>query len=406
VNLSDLLRVARDPRLRADATIALALYAATEVTTPVDPFETRQAVAGLLVSGVACGALVVRRRFPFTVVLVSAVAAEAYLVIYLYGHGELVLGAPMVALYTVADSSNRRRGLLIGGLVVVGLAGIHILLKPQSPLGADNLVLAALGALAVAAGDASRNHRAYLAEVEARARQAEADRDAEAARRVTEERLRIARDLHDVVGHHLALIHVQAGVAMHVLGDPPEPARRALEHINSASRTALAELSETVRLLRRPGDPAAPTEPATGLAGVPRLLAAFRSSGLTIADEVSGPVRPVTAGTDLTAYRIIQESLTNICKHAGPTSVTLRLVYEPHALRIVVENKRPVRQLATSGGAGSARRCYPDDPGTGLGLVGMRERVTALGGQLQTGPRPDGGYRVSAALPLASGDGA
>ncbi len=113
-------------------------------------------------------------------------------------------------------------------LVVLAFAGVHMLVKPSSWLGADNLALAALGGLAVAAGDASRNRRAYLAEAEARARQAEADRDIEAARRVTEERLRIARDLHDVVGHHLALIHVQAGVAAHVLTTPTEAGRRGV----------------------------------------------------------------------------------------------------------------------------------------------------------------------------------
>ena len=253
-------------------------------------------------------------------------------------------------------------------------------------MGAENLALAALGGLAVAAGDASRNRRAYLAEVEERARRAESERDREASRRVTEERLRIARDLHDVVGHHLALINVQAGVAAHVLDDQPAQVRQSLTHIRQASRAALDELRDTIGLLRGPDEPAAPTEPTVGISALAQLVASFQRSGLRIHQEIRGVVRPLPPATDLTAYRVIQESLTNVCKHSGEPAARLRLTYTDDALQIVVENDGDAR---SSGG-------------TGHGIVGMRERVAALGGRLEAGPRR-GGFRVAATLPAAGG---
>ena len=396
----------------ADVAVAVVVFAVALVTTAAGPSGGRLDPTAVAIAALACGVLVARRRVPYLVLLVSAAAAEAYLVRYQGHHAEMVLAAPLIALYTVAEASSRRHSLVIGVLAVLALAGLHMLLKPSSPLGADNLALAALGGLAVAAGDASRSRRAYLAEVEARARHAEADREAEAARRVTEERLRIARDLHDVVGHHLALIHVQAGVAVHMLDAPPAQARQALAHISAASKQALGELSDTIGLLRQPGEQAAPTEPVTGLAGVRELLTSFRRSGLTITEQTDGPVRPIAVAADLTAYRVIQESLTNVRKHAGPTTVAVRLTYRPEALRIVIDNLAgtdPAHRQAAQGRAGTtgdARAgtdpAAPARAGSGHGIVGMRERVTALGGSLRAGPRPDGGYRVSVDLPLAA----
>jgi signal transduction histidine kinase len=136
-----------------------------------------------------------------------------------------------------------------------------------------------------------------------------------------------------------------------------------------------------------------PTDPVVGLAGLDGLLTAFRRSGLSIAEQVDGPARLIPVATDLTAYRVIQESLTNVCKHAGSTSVAVHLTYQPDALRILVDNKAATHPPRPDGGPS----------GAGHGLVGMRERVAALGGNLHAGPRPDGGYRVTAVLPLAAG---
>jgi signal transduction histidine kinase len=379
-------------RPHTDLALAAALYGLTLVVTAADPSGDRLDTAGLVTAAMACGALAARRRWPFAVLLVSAVAAEGYLYHY-HGHQRsLVLAAPLIALYTVAETSTRRRSLAIGVLAVLALAGVHLVIKPASWIGSDNLALAALGALAVAAGDATRSHRAYLAEAEARARQAEADRETEAARRVTEERLHIARELHDALGHQLALIHIQAEVAARVLDDPPTPARQALAHVRTASKAALGQLGDTVTLLRQPGEPTTPVQPITGLAGVDQLLSTFERSGLVIDVHADGCHRPVPAPTDLTAYRVLQESLTNVRKHAGPTTVAVRLNYRDDALRIAIDNTatRPTSGAdPTSAGHSS-----------GHGLLGMRERVTAIGGTLDAGPRPDGGYRVTASLPL------
>jgi signal transduction histidine kinase len=384
-----------------DIVAAAVVYAVTLLTTTAGPDGGRLDAMAVITAAVACGSLAVAGRYPVAVLVVSTAAAEAYLLHFAGSHGSLVLVAPLVALYTVAESATRRRALCIGVVSVLVFAALHVFVKPSSWFGAENLALAALGGLAVAAGDASRNRRAYLAEAQARARQAEAERDAEAARRVTEaarrvteERLRIARDLHDAVGHQLALIHVQAKVAAHLLETSPAESRQALAHVCEASRTALGELSETVALLRQPGEPAVPTDPVPGLSGVADLLATFRRSGLRITDRVDGESRPIAVPADVTAYRILQESLTNVCKHAGSTDVEVRLTYRPEALRIVIENSPPHPELPDPG---------PGQPAIRHGLVGMRERVTALGGDLRAEPRPDGGFRVAAVLPLLAG---
>jgi signal transduction histidine kinase len=372
----------------ADIAVAAVLLAVTLVTTASSRDPAGLDAPGVLLAVLACGALVLRRRWPVPVLVVSTLAAEFFMAPHRGHEGALVLAAPLIALYTVADATARRKALIGGGLAILVLAGTHIMIKPSSWMGAENLALAALGALAVAAGDASRNRRAYLAEVEERARRAESERDLEASRRVTEERLRIARDLHDVVGHHLALINVQAGVAGHVLDEQPAQVRQSLAYIRQASRSALEELRDTIGLLRGPDEPAAPTEPTAGLSALAQLVASFRRSGLRVEQDVRGAARPLPSAADVTAYRVIQESLTNVCKHATRPAARLSLAYEPAALHIVVDNSS----------AGSSAGAPP-----GHGIVGMRERVAALGGSLHAGPHGAGGFRVSAVLPFAGG---
>ncbi|MGI5245882.1 sensor histidine kinase [Dactylosporangium sp. CA-139066] len=483
--------------MRIDLTIALIVGVVVLVTTHGAPTTGPLEPAALTALVVACAALVLRRHHALAAFLTSSIAAEVYLVLNHSGtNGALILAAPLYALYTVAESQSRRRALTIGVLAVSAFAGLHMLAKPSSWLGAENLALAALGALAVAAGDGARSRREYLAEVESRAHRAELDREAEALRRVTEERLRIARDLHDAVGHQLALINVQSGVAAHLLESQPPRAREALSHVRAASRTALSELRDTIGLLRRPDDDPPPLDPLPGLAGLPDLVAAFRRSshppsplpsppvaarpaapqaaagspeppsagavaappapasvppaaGHAVAaprgpipapvsatlsvgphaavpaaasaslaplvspqwERAEVPARPdladrlvtvetvvtdsadamvVPTAVDLTAYRVIQECLTNACKHAALAPVHVRLRYTPESLELRVDNAPP------SGPPTAARM---EAGATGHGLVGMRERVEALGGLLVAGPRPDGGFRVTAILP-------
>ena len=385
--LGRLHRAARHHPHVADVAMAAIVFAATLLmTTGQAPREGISRGAATLVAAVACGALALRRLHPFTVLLVSLIAAEIYLALYRGRVGTLVLAAPLIALYTVADTTGRRRSLMIGGLAVLALGGFHTLGRPASWLGPENVALAALGGLAVAAGSASRSRRAYLAEVEERARRAEDERAAEARRLLTEERLRIARDLHDSVGHHLALINVQAGVAAHVLDQQPVKVREALGHIRQGSRAALDELRDTIGLLRQPGDSLAPTEPAVGLTGLDDLVASFRRSGLRIDHQVEGASRPLPLAVDLAAYRIIQESLTNACKHAAGGTVRLALRYGSGAVHLTVDNDGPA---------------VAPPPAGSHGILGMRERVAAIGGELHAGPRSAGGFRVTATLPTS-----
>jgi signal transduction histidine kinase len=379
-----------------DTAMAAVLYAATLLTTALG--KGNQSLLASAVAGVAFGALGLRHRWPFPVLLVSTAAAEAYMLLITSGD-MLIVAAPLIALYTVADTTNgSRRVLAAAGLAILVLAGFHALLEPRL-LGPENVALAALGGLAIAAGDASRSRRAHAAEVEERALRAEREREQEAGRRVVQERLRIARDLHDMVGHHLALINVQAGVAAHVLEAAPDQALSALAHVRQSSRAALNDLRETIGLLRQPDDPPAPVEPATGLDRLDDLVAGFRRSGLRIDQNINGEPRPLPPAADLTAYRVIQESLTNVSKHARGAAVRLCLTYSPTALHVQVDddgNSWPRTRVRHAPEQAAAR-------GEGHGIIGMRERVAVVGGKLETGQRPDGGFRVRAVLPLHAG---
>ena len=272
--------------------------------------------------------------------------------------------------YTLATRVSRRTGLVAGAgtLVVVGVGSA---LLNSSPLLELTTVVAAL-----MAGDATRTRRAYVTAVEERARLAECDRDREARRQVAEERVRIARDLHDVVSHQLALIHVHAGVATHLLARQPDQAETALGHVRAASQAALDELAVTVEMLRRPD------EPLAGLSRLAEVITALETSGLRVEQTVLGTPRNTPAVVDAAAYRIIQEALTNVRKHARTDTARLCLHYRPDELRITVDDD----------GTG--------DPGAnGHGISGMLERASALGGRASAGPRPDGGFRVEAVLP-------
>ncbi|WP_143162715.1 sensor histidine kinase [Couchioplanes caeruleus] len=369
----------------ADLSVALVILLVTLLTTAV-PGHLPDGVS-LASAAIACGILLLRRRWPYAVLVVSTIAAEVYLARHHGLGGILILAAPLFALYTVAELSDRRSALIVSGLVIVAVGVTHTLGLPSRRLGPENLALAALGGLAVAAGTASRHRRAYLAEVVRRAQDAERDRDADTRRRLTEERLRIARDLHDSVGHHLALINVQAGVTGHLLTGESEQVRDTLAQIRQSSRAALDELRESVGLLRQSDDPA-PLHPAVGLAGLADLLGTFRRTGLQITARIDGRRADLPWAADHTAYRVIQEALTNVRKHAGPAEVALTLHHDGDAVTVVVDNDGPP--------------VAPIDDAHAHGIVGMRERVTALGGTLLAGPRPTGGFRVTATIPTTS----
>jgi signal transduction histidine kinase len=233
----------------------------------------------------------------------------------------------------------------------------------------------------IAAGGVTRNRRAYLHEVEQRALEAEHTKEAEASRRETEERLRIARELHDVLGHNISMINVQAGAALHGIRKRPEDAEAALKAIKETSRETLRELRTTLGVLRQV-DEDAPTTPAASLA---RLDALVKETGLSVRTEVTGSLDEVPTEVDLAAVRIIKEALTNVSRHSGTDQATVTVNHSEGKVEVEVEDHGP--------GA-----TYTD--GSGYGLRGMRERATALGGTLDAGPLPEGGFRVVATLPL------
>ncbi|MGW3658139.1 sensor histidine kinase [Streptomyces sp. NPDC005151] len=336
----------------------------------------------LLVTVVVYAALVVRRRFPIGTVAVAVIGS-----VVLMADGmdyPPTLLALFCALHWVALDSSQGRALAVGVTVKATLLTGSLITHP----GMTGVVIVLWATLAVTTGIAARSHRAYVAEADERARHAEQAREDEVNRCVTEERLRIARELHDAVGHHVALINVQAGALVYLLEDEDRSqAMESVTHIQQASEEALEELRLTVGLLREPGA-AEPAESVPSLDRLGELICSFAGAGLRVTHEVTGQARPLPEVVELTAYRVIQESLTNTRKHAGCDSAVVRLGYAPGALSLAVEDEgRPVAWVRrrTNGGHG---------------IVGMRERVAAVGGRLAAGPRPEGGYLVLAELPL------
>jgi signal transduction histidine kinase len=334
--------------------------------------------AALVLVGLACLVLAWRRRWPVTVLGISVAAATVYTLLgYLNG---AVLVAPMIAVYTVACLTDVRRAVAygLGTLAVLGSASIAV--NPLGPFGGGVVILPFMTAVVVVAGIAVANRRAYVESIRDRAEQ-------DARRRIDEERLRIARELHDVVAHTMATINVQAGVAAHVLSTRPEVVAESLQAIKTASKEGLRELRAILNVLRQ-ADDADPTQPAPGTAQLETLITGARRAGLDTTLTVTGEPVPLPAAVDLAAYRIVQESLTNAIRHAGPATAAVSLGYDRGELRIEV----------TDTGRGPA----PGQAGHngGHGLAGMRERAATVGGSLETGAGPAGGFRVAARLPF------
>ncbi|MEU5212342.1 sensor histidine kinase [Streptomyces sp. NPDC020742] len=369
----------------------------------IDPHQVSAATVAL--AAVACAALVLRRRLPRTVLAVTAGLTLVELVISASEPRAPVSASAVIALYTVASRTDRPTTRRIGVLTVVGLTAFAMLCGPSPWYAQENVAIFAWTGMAAAAGDAVRSRRAYVDAMRERAERAERTREEEARRRVAEERMRIARDLHDVVAHHIALVNVQAGVASHVMDSRPDQAKEALAHVREASRSALEELRATVGLLRQSDDPKAPTEPAPGLGVLDQLVEGFVRAGLPVDLDLPGEDRQLPASVDLTAYRVVQEALTNVHKHAGEGArATVRIVRSDSALTVTVLDDGAGRAGVPrqKGGERAAEVADGGEPadGGGHGLIGMRERVFALRGTVVTGPRAAGGFQVRVTLPL------
>jgi signal transduction histidine kinase len=377
-----------------DAAVATAVAALAVTTIQVASEEgARPPDALAVLLGVAMGAvLLVRRRWPFGVLLATTLLLLSY---HALGYPGIPLNVPLaVALYTAAVAGRLRPALALCAVVIGGSLTVRAVVEGEPLprlLGSDAVREGSLLLVVLLLGEAVRGRRALAAGTRERLRRAEAEREHEAQRRVVEERLRIARELHDVTAHTIAVIAVQAGVAGDVLDELdgcPQTARRALGNIRAASKQAMAELRATVGVLRDGGDRpgGAPRAPAPGLGEVRALLDATATAGLRVELRQEGEAAPLPSVVDLTAYRIVQEALANVLRHAAAGSATVLVRHEPGALVVEVDDDGG----AAAGAGGPA----------GYGLAGMGERAAALGGRLEAGPRAGGGFRVRARLPV------
>ncbi|MET4927588.1 sensor histidine kinase, partial [Streptomyces sp. PSRA5] len=364
-------------------------------------FDTRAGIwPAVLLSVIGCAALYWRRSLPRTVVAVTALCAvvESSLGYLLT---PLLQGPLIAALYSLGLLTDRRNtrvcALLTAALMVVtGLfadPGRHDpLLTTVNPI--------AWVLLPAVLGSAVQLRRAYFAAVHARADHAERTREEEARHRVAQERMRIARELHDVVAHHLALANAQAGTAAHLVRAHSDQAGAMLDSLRETTASALREMKATVGLLRQDNESES-LGPAPGLAQLGELTAAFATAGLVVRTEVEGEPRPLPAGVDLSAYRIVQEALTNVTKHAATATADVRLAYFPDHVTLTVSNDDDDADVApfASAFASAPASASAPDPGHGFGLVGMRERAHSAGGTLHAGPRPAGGFEITCTLP-------
>ncbi|MEU3235402.1 sensor histidine kinase [Streptomyces anthocyanicus] len=352
---------------------SFAAHAQEAERAALDPF----ARVLLFVTGAA---LLWRQRYPVPVVFGTAVTTLVYLGAgYPYGP---VFVAVAVACFSAVVTGHRRAAWAAMGTLWAGHALVaHWLYRWLPPSGdstaswGQELVIATWVVAIAALSELARARREQWARERAERAQA-------ARRRADEERLRIARELHDVLAHSISVINVQAGVGLALLDTDPEQARTALTTIKDQSKEALGEVRQVLDTLRTPGD--APRAPAPGLDRLPELVEQAAGAGLTV--EVEGKPPRLSPGTDLAAFRIVQEALTNVVRHSGSRHARVRLGRDGGTLLLRVDDDGP----ATGAEAG----------GSGNGLAGMRERAAALGGTIEAGPRPDGGFRVLAALPI------
>jgi signal transduction histidine kinase len=373
--------VARHPRL-ADAVVALAVLL---VSLP-GALHLAPRPEGWVFSVALALPLVWRRRAPGAV---FAVLAAVALVQWALDVRLTADAALLVALYTVAAERPRRWAVAAAAVLEVGVVLAAVRFSPASTLVASLVFLTGLAAAAFSIGTTVRNRRAYLGALVERAAWLERERDQQARLAATAERARIARELHDVVAHSLTVVVTLAEAATVTADADPQGAREAMGQVARTGRSALTEMRRLLGVLRT--DPADGVEdaggrsPAPGLDRVDELVADARAAGLPVRLTVTGAARPLPATLDATAYRVVQESLTNALRHAGdPTSVRVLLRWTDDGLLVEVTDD------GRAGGHGA--------PG-GHGLTGMRERLAVFGGSLSTGPLPTGGWSVSALLP-------
>jgi signal transduction histidine kinase len=374
-----------------DSALAVVLTAPVLVSIVAEPtnadaadFKPINAIGILLALG-AIGAMVLRRTFPLPVFLAQSAA------IVVFASSDYYLGGlpfvTIIGIYTVGAYCRPRQIAVGYGVLVLALLSLWIVDIPDfGASGAfSNIVLygAALGV-----GWAVQSRRLRLDAAEERAEILEREQEEERARALAQERLHIAQELHDVIAHSMSVIAVQAGVGMHVVDRDPGEAKKALENISTTSRSTLVELRRMLGVLRDDGQGAAYV-PAPGLSDIDKLAREVTDAGVPVKVTMDGSLRDLPPGIDLTGYRIVQEALTNVLKHAGPSSAWVCVTNDDASLHIEVRD--------------DGRGVNGRSAGTGHGLTGMRERVAVYGGELRAGPIPGGGFMVTAELPYDAG---
>ncbi len=360
---------------------------------------TKQIIAAIFTVGL-CLVIALRRRAPVKMLLLTAAI----------GIGQLVFGiqtnpgdfAMFVITYTVASGPTIPRwasrcalaGALLGPAMSLWRFSEGPTSRPVWEMAFFTALLTVPFVLAWVLGDSMRTRRAYWAQLEEKAARLEKEREAQSRIAVAAERARIARELHDVVAHNVSVMVVQADGAAYVLDTAPEQTRQALETISGTGRQALAEMRRLLGVLRTGEQPeSGEYVPQPGVEQLSDLIDQVRGAGLPVDFRMEGEPRPLPSSVELTAYRIVQEALTNTRKHGGPdVGSTVRLAYKDDELDLLVEDD----------GRGAQHELYEEGGADGLGhgLIGMRERVGMVGGSLTAGPRPGGGFRVTAVLPL------
>ncbi|BDH15912.1 two-component sensor histidine kinase [Streptomyces hygroscopicus] len=378
---------------------ALPLLGLSGLWVVFDLHGSERALSAIFAIGL-CLVVALRRKAPVKMLLLTAAI----------GVGQLLAGietmpadfAMFVIAYTVASSPTvprwASRCALAGALGGPALSAVRFRSAFNQRSVGESIFFAVLltvpFVLAWVLGDSMRTRRAYWAQLEEKAARLEKEREAQSRIAVAAERARIARELHDVVAHNVSVMVVQADGAAYVLDAAPEQTRQALETISGTGRQALAEMRRLLGVLRTGEQPeSGEYVPQPGVEQLSDLMEQVRGAGLHVDFQVEGEARELPGSVELTAYRIVQEALTNTRKHGGPdVAATVRLAYKEDDLDLLVEDD----------GRGAQRELYEEGGADGLGhgLIGMRERVGMVGGTLAAGPRPGGGFRVSAVLPL------
>lgn len=380
-NITRRLRVKLSDR-RADLALAPAVCAIQIVGTLVfqayQPEQRAVDTAAIVLLVATSAALVLRRKYPGWVLVFVKFATLIYLLLD-YPKGPNFLAIILAFFSAVLQGRRLIAWLVLAGEFVLFPWLPYVLGSEPAPTSTRLLGLAGWLLVLAAAAEIAHHRQQRIIR----------SQDEAAQRRASEERLRIAQELHDVLGHNISLISVQAGVALHLMDKQPEHARTALAVIHGASKESLKELRSVLEVLRQADEEPA-RAPSAGLASLDELVARASDAGMRVHTEVRGALTELPVAVDLAAFRIIQEALTNVLRHSGQTTARICICRSAHELTVQIDN--PSKGGVSTGGDGS-----------GQGILGMRERAAALGGLVETGPCPGIGFRVLARLPIDSG---